>query len=145
MKGYVIIIADIIKKLRLNKGYTQKEVADLLGISRSTYCCYEIGRISPDLNTIRKLSEIFNVHYTELLEPEGNNYFNGGDRLSDYNDCDNKYSYNQNFQFGNLSDEEKYFVVAFRLLPEDSRKEVMTIIINKFKERNNRGDLNSND
>lgn len=112
-------------------------MADLLGIDRSTYCCYEIGRIHPDLNTIMKLSNIFKVHYTELLESERNNFLGGGERLSDGgNIC------NQQFQFGSLSDEEKYFVVAFRLLPEDSRKEVMKIILNKFKERKNKGDSN---
>ena len=137
-RGYGIIIADIIKKLRLDKGYTQKEVADLLGVDRSTYCCYEIGRIHPDLATIMKLSNVFKVHYTELLETERDNYFNSSGRLSD-SGADMQ---NQQFQFGSLSDEEKYFVIAFRLLPEESKDEVMKIILNKFKERKNKGDFN---
>lgn len=108
-------------------------MADLLGISRSTYCCYEIGRISPDLNTIMKLSKIFDVHYSEFLEFEKNDYFKGGECLRDAgNICETK------LQFGSLSDEEKYFVVAFRLLSEDDQKEVMKLILNKFKNRKNK-------
>ena len=136
MEVYVIIIADIIKKCRLNIGYTQRQVADLLGIDRSTYCCYEIGRIHPDLNTIMKLASIFKVHYTELLESEQGGCLRGGERLSDSGGI-----YDNELRFGNLSDEEKYFIVAFRLLPEDSRKEVMNMILDKFKHRNDAGNL----
>lgn len=82
-----------------------------------------------------KLSDIFEVHYSEFLESEKSNYLKGGQKLSDSgNVCKTK------LQFGNLSDEEKYFVVAFRLLPDNDRKEVMGLILDKFKNRN-KGDF----
>jgi len=33
-----------LKKARINRGYTQQQIADLMGITNSTYCGYETGK-----------------------------------------------------------------------------------------------------
>ncbi len=57
----------LLKELRAQRGLTQKDVAELLHISRPTYTRYETGERKPDYETLRKLSEIFNVSTDYLI------------------------------------------------------------------------------
>lgn len=50
-----------IKKLRKEKKETQQQIADLLGVRRSTYGEYERGKILPPFNKIKILANHFNV------------------------------------------------------------------------------------
>lgn len=50
-----------LKKLRIDSGKTQDEMAKLLNIKRTTYGEYERGKIIPAINKIEKLASIFNV------------------------------------------------------------------------------------
>lgn len=56
----------IIKKLRLERGYTQKEVAEYLGIDVSTYAHYEAARRTPNIEKLRKLANLYDLK-DELL------------------------------------------------------------------------------
>ncbi len=53
--------------LRKTKGVTQQEIADVIGVSRSTYTHYENGNRKPDLETIKKLAEYFDVSVDQLI------------------------------------------------------------------------------
>lgn len=55
-------IASKIKVLRKNRGYTQQQLADLLGVQRATISNYEIGRRSPHIKELQKLAEILGVN-----------------------------------------------------------------------------------
>ena len=57
-----------LKKARLNMHYTQQQVADLMGITKSTYCGYETGKRKPDVAKIKKLARILNTSGDVLLE-----------------------------------------------------------------------------
>ncbi len=56
-----------IKALRVEKKMSQKELAELLGVSPSTIGMYEQGRRNPDGNKIVKLCEVFSVSSDSLL------------------------------------------------------------------------------
>ena len=56
------IIGQRIRKHRMNKGLTQEELGDLLGVQK-----YENGSISLKGETIKKLCEIFSVLPYELI------------------------------------------------------------------------------
>lgn len=57
-----------LKKLRYQCGLTQKQVADLLTVDRSTYTYYETGRTRPDVDMIVKIAKIYKVSCDELLD-----------------------------------------------------------------------------
>lgn len=57
-----------LKKMRENKGLLQKEVADALKISTSTIGMYEQNRREPDNETLKKISNYFNVSTDYLLD-----------------------------------------------------------------------------
>ena len=50
-----------LKTLRKGQKMTQQYVADKVGITRATLSNYEIDRRTPDLKTLRKLSECYGV------------------------------------------------------------------------------------
>lgn len=58
---------NVFKKLRLSHGYTQAELADILGISRSRIGMYETGAREPDFETLEILADFFNVDTDSLL------------------------------------------------------------------------------
>lgn len=58
---------DKLREARKNKGYTQEQIAHLLGIAKSTYTGYEKGVREPDLFKIKRLVEVFDVDSSWLL------------------------------------------------------------------------------
>ena len=58
---------NIFKNLRMQNHYTQGQMADLLGISRSAVSMYETGNREPDLDTLVKIATLFNVDMNYLL------------------------------------------------------------------------------
>lgn len=63
-------LSDTLRRLRLEAGYTQQNVADALNINRSTYSYYETGKTTPDIQTLKALSRIFSVKPEIFLEDE---------------------------------------------------------------------------
>ena len=56
-----------LRALRLAEGYTQDELADALGFSRSSIGMYEQGRREPNFETIEILADFFNVDVDFLI------------------------------------------------------------------------------
>ncbi|MFU2419070.1 helix-turn-helix domain-containing protein [Peptacetobacter sp. AB800] len=58
---------DILKQLRTEQNLNQTELADKIGISRSSIAMYETNQRTPDYETINALSDFFNVSSDYLL------------------------------------------------------------------------------
>lgn len=58
---------EILKKLRTEKGLSQKELTDRLTINRSTYARYETSSTQPDFETLSKLADFYDVSVDYLL------------------------------------------------------------------------------
>lgn len=56
-----------LKRAREQRGYSQKEVAEKIGVAKSTYSLYESGNREPNVQTIKKLSDLLCVSADELL------------------------------------------------------------------------------
>ena len=53
---------DTLRELRNQKGYTQQQVADLLGLkNKSTLGSWEVGKSEPDGYTLLRLCKIYDV------------------------------------------------------------------------------------
>lgn len=59
---------DQLKRARLTMGLTQQQIADMMGITKSTYCGYETGKRQPDVPKIKKLAKILHTSGDVLLE-----------------------------------------------------------------------------
>lgn len=67
-------MSDNIYKLRKELNLTQDEFGTLLSVSRQAVSKWELGQSTPDLETIKKIKQLFNVSYDSLLDEE---QFNG--------------------------------------------------------------------
>ena len=64
---YEIMKYENIRKLRIDNGYTQKKVAEHLGISQNTYSQYEIGVLNYPVDAVVKLADLYQVSTDYLL------------------------------------------------------------------------------
>ena len=109
-------ISDKIRILRTKFGMTQQDLASALGIERSTYTYYELGKTTPSWNTIKKMAKIFRITPYDLLE-EQNKYL-----MSDVN------LPIRNMNICDLNENEKKLIISLRLLSDESSKEAFKSI-----------------
>lgn len=57
-----------IKKYRKANNLTQAQLAQIIGVSRTTISAWENNQTEADFNTLRKLKEYFNISYEKLLD-----------------------------------------------------------------------------
>lgn len=63
-----------LKIARIKKKFTQKELADIVGVSRDCISSLENGRAkNPSISLMKKLSKALNVPVTELFFTEDDN------------------------------------------------------------------------
>lgn len=63
-----------IGELRREKGMTQEELGEMLGVTNKTVSRWETGKYMPDIDMLKTLGELFGVSINELIY---------GERLSD--------------------------------------------------------------
>lgn len=59
--------SDRLKSIRLEKGLTQKQLAERCGIADPTIRKYESGKLNPKLETVKKLANGLQVDYAILM------------------------------------------------------------------------------
>ncbi len=64
---YEILKFENIRKLRLDNGYTQKQIAEMLGVSQNTYSQYEIGVLNYPVDVVIKLADFYGTTTDYLL------------------------------------------------------------------------------
>lgn len=60
------MIGENIKDLRKRKKLTQKQLAELTGVTASTITKYELGSLEPNIDMIKKIAEVLKVDVIEL-------------------------------------------------------------------------------
>ena len=55
-----------LKALRINKGYTQEQAANLIGVSVDTLANYEKGLTYPDIPVLKKIEEVYETKYDNI-------------------------------------------------------------------------------
>ena len=64
---YEMMRYENIRNLRVDNGYTQKKIAEYLGVSQNTYSQYEIGVLNYPIEALEKLADFYNVSVDYLL------------------------------------------------------------------------------
>lgn len=59
-------IGNYLRKKRMNEGYSQEYVAEILGISQKTYSNMENDRSNISFDTIKRLIEFYNIDVTSI-------------------------------------------------------------------------------
>lgn len=96
-----------LKQLREARGLNQQRLAAELNVSQAMISKYELGLSEPDINTIRKISELFGVSSDYLLEIS-----------------DEKIS----ISTVGLSDPEKYILFGFKRLTNVQKEKLLAYL-----------------
>lgn len=64
------MLGEKIKKYREEKKMTQVEVAEVLGVKPATISKYEAGTLEPNIESLKKLAELFGISVDELLKED---------------------------------------------------------------------------
>ena len=64
---YEVMKFENIRSLRIDNGLTQKQVAQVLGVSQNTYSQYEIGVLNYPVDALMKLADLYEVSVDYLL------------------------------------------------------------------------------
>jgi transcriptional regulator with XRE-family HTH domain len=59
-----------VRKLRIQNGLTQREIADHINVSQRVYADYELGRIRIPVDHLLKLSKFYDVSMDDLCSDE---------------------------------------------------------------------------
>lgn len=94
-----------LKQLRLQKGLTQKELAQKLNITYKNYNTYELGRATPDIETLIKIANFYHVSLDYL--------------------CGNEF---HRLELGFLSENKEAIVRAVKELTEVQSEKVLSYI-----------------
>ena len=64
---YEVLKFETIRNLRIDGGYTQKQIAEYLHIKQNTYSQYEIGVLNYPVEVLIKLADFYGVSVDYLL------------------------------------------------------------------------------
>ena len=59
-----------IKRARIVNGFTQKELADKLGVSPVQICKWETGKSFPAVKRLKQVADVLHTTVNDLLEEE---------------------------------------------------------------------------
>lgn len=113
-----------LKAVRIANGLSQEQVAAVLGITRSAYCGYEIGRRSPDVDTLINLARFYGLSPNEFFSKP-----DGADMVEDAGSFDNDGE--DKLYLSQLSKSEKDLIIAFRTMSKEEKKELLNELKNK--------------
>ncbi len=109
-----------LKIFRNQNSLSQQQVADVLGVNRSTYCSYETGRRDIDIDTLFKLADFYKMPVDKFFEKRipseyiyDDDYFEG--------QPDTRY-------LSQLSKEEREIIVKFRMSDTEQQKEFLNFL-----------------
>lgn len=112
-------IKNNIQMIRKVNKLRQEDIANALGIERSTYASWETGRSTPKSAQLQQLSKVFDCSM-EFLCSDNTNKFTLNSKI-DYNS--DKKIYGDSFMI-EISDEERALLLKYRLLSNKDKEEL---------------------
>ena len=98
-----------LKALRTCKGFSQTAMADAIGLARSSYAQYELGKRLPDTQVLCNISCKFGLYFETLFEPDIDKFLL--ELSCGHAQCENEKELVKNF--GNLSPFSKGRLLEF--------------------------------
>lgn len=114
-------VAENIKRIRIEKGFTQKKLGDLSGINEANIRKYENNRQNPKIETLQKIANALGINVTELLDSSqlqvqanfsGNIFTSSKNMNSEKQDISNIISMIENlgFEYITISEDDKVII-----------------------------------
>jgi transcriptional regulator with XRE-family HTH domain len=127
MKPKRNVLSKLLKHYREKSGYSQADIANLIGVSRSTYASYEEGRRFPTIAQVSAMSKVLEHDFVFAYSTAYNEHF-GIETVSD--------STNDSYQLSpDISCQPAYFMSMYNRLSDKDRQIIENYMIKKI-ERN---------
>ena len=133
----MISYAKTLKILRTSHKLTQNDIAQILGIDRSTYAYYEKGATKPDFECILKLCKMYKINLDDIATmflKDENTYVTF--KTFDHEELDTDEILKE-LDTVNLDEYEKMILLLYRNMPESCRKLFFVKIKQSFDEISN--------
>ena len=112
-------VGEKLRELRIFYGMRQDDIAELLGMSRTTFSKYENGASNPPLAMLRKLAAIYNVPIEFLIHDEVTSITLNDGKTDEEPEPDEALR-----GFADLTRKEKMLILKLRLMGADALKKV---------------------
>ena len=66
---------ELLREARVNAGYTQSQIAEIVGVAKSTYCNWEQGTREPNIIKLKVLAQALGVSCDYLIGIEEPDFF----------------------------------------------------------------------
>ncbi len=129
-------IGNALKYLRKKRGYTQAEVAEKVGIKRTTYNSYENSKTVPPYDIVEKLADLYDVTIQEFDNEMKNRTY------LEISSITPSYQVNIEEKMEELTSDERMVIKYLRLLSTDERREFFNEIKENYLDRRCYDDLN---
>lgn len=113
-------LATKLKDLRKNYCMTQDGIAELLGMSRTSFSKYENGAANPPLAVLRKLAAIYNVPIEYLIHDEQATLILNSNDDNVEPDLENPLKY-----FSQLTPDERMLILKLRLMQKEEKESII--------------------
>lgn len=70
-KEFYKMLSKNLRVARIKTGFTQEDVAAVIGVSHATPATYEVSRFNPPIIKLYQLADLYNVSLDELCGREG--------------------------------------------------------------------------
>ena len=121
-----------IKELRKEKRLNQTDLAQLLNTTQDTVSLWECGKSYPDVETLIKISSIFDIQIDEILgrvDDFGNVNLSTKDVIGNNNTVNSHNIINSNNALAeSLTKEEQELLSLWRKLSADKRKSIINLM-----------------
>ena len=81
----VMSIGESIRNLRKKAGFTQKQLAEKVGVNEVTIRSYEAEKYNPKINTLTKLCVALDCKITDLIDEDSKKYYRMFDTIEPQN------------------------------------------------------------
>lgn len=127
------MFSEILRDLRAKKRFSQKQLAEIVGVSPGNASDWESSKTKPGYAALAALSKCFEVSADYLLELSPEKTGEIDEDLRHLNEI--KQEQGLACDGSPLSSLETDLVAMFRLLPEEEREDVFDIVHLKYKRR----------
>lgn len=111
--GIYLNIGKKVKDIRKQRGFTQKDFAQLLRIPVTTYANYENGNRTPKTDMIEKIASALEIDVTELLETKPQKVHTIFDKMDWFRDLGYQIGFDADSKLYYISrNDEKYYSIT---------------------------------
>lgn len=130
-------LANNLKELRERAKLNQQNIADVIGVKRSSYAYYETGKSSPKIDALIKIANLYNISVDEILGDLSSPTYKSADNILNssippYEDSEGYRVYDK---FNDLSDFEKMMILKMRLMSPEERAKLQKYLYDNEEDK----------